>query len=645
MALATPGRWVGPLTNFYNNTLCPPVSPVYGPYPASSALTQCEQHCAANARCNAMNFGTGYGLPNLGCILRQCPDQAAFVSPPLSFPGVHGYFCNTSRSSGFCNTPAPPSHPTTVVLRSVYADHMVLQHSAPSRIVGQVVGWNSEAVPKAAGGGMVTSQMTVVVELDGVVAGDCVAAPDGTFEVTIGPQPTSTTPHEITVSGIVMGKGTPGGFAAATSGVVPKSISDVLFGDVFLCSGQSNMYLSVAQVNNASAEIAAAAWPSIRIVTVRETTAAAPQKDTQLRIPWGAVTSTNIAAFSAVCYYFGRQMFLDLEQGAAVATPIGLVQASISGTYIESFMPAAYMAACNTTGTKPRGWVPAPPLKPGAAPYNPWGGSNVPAGLWNAMLKPLTTLQIKLAVYDQAEQNLATGESGVFRCLQDQLVRAWRTVWGTNLTFHAVQLPSMNMSEYTWIYKNWESALGAMRLAQAGTAVDVPGVTVAPTIDLADLHSPYGSVHNREKQEVGRRLALHALSTAYDRQLTNTGPTLGGVSLIASGGGNVSVHIKTDPGARGGGVGGYFNGSHDCSACCSESAFEVSPDGLAWTRVARGPPRVAGADVVVVLDARTVTGAAWLRYAYDWMVQCPFFDHDGLPLAPFQVSINKTSEG
>jgi sialate O-acetylesterase len=493
-----------------------------------------------------------------------------------------------------------------------------------------------------------------MVELDGVVVGNGVVAADGTFDVTIGAQPASIIPHVIKVS-----VATNIGKVAAVMDITPKTIiSDVLFGDIFLCAGQSNMYLMVNEVNNASAEIAAASWPLIRIATVNEESAATPRNDTQFRIPWGAVTSKNIPEFSAVCYYFGRRMFQELESGSnsgssgsddrgsssgsgttPTPTPIGLIQASIAGTYIQSFMPAVHMAACNTTGTEPPGWVPAPPLKPGSAPYNPWGGSNVPAALWNAMLNPLMPLQIKLAIYDQAEQNLATGESAKFRCLQGQLVKAWRNVWGVNLTFHAVQLPSINMSEYTWIYIDWETALGRMRLSQAGTVIDLPGVTTAATIDLADLHAPLGSVHNREKQEVGRRLALNALSTAYNRKLTNTGPTFKAVSLIASG--NLLVHITTASNPSGG-DGGHFNGSHDCSACCSESAFEVSADdGTHWTRVSRGPPIVAGMDVQVMVDARTVPGVTWLRYAYDWMVQCPFFDQDGLPLAPFLVRIGE----
>ena len=250
-------------------------------------------------------------------------------------------------------------------------------------------------------------------------------------------------------------------------------------------SGQSNMDLAVGNVNNATAEVAAASWPLIRIAKVKYNPVypSTPQNDTAFSQPWGAITPANIGAFSGLCYYFGRRMFRELGG----TTPVGLVQQSVGGTYVESFMPAADMAACNTAGRMPPGWRGAPPKNAGGKPYLPWGGSNVPAELFNTMLSPLTSLQFKLAIYDQAEQNLATNESAIYGCLQDQLVAAWREIWGENLTFHAVQLPSLNMSEYTWIYIDWETSLGQMRLSQASTSEHMRGTTMARPAAIARL--------------------------------------------------------------------------------------------------------------------------------------------------------------
>lgn len=98
------------------------------------------------------------------------------------------------------------------------------------------------------------------------------------------------------------------------------------------------MELAVKSVDNASAEIAAAAWPLIRIAAVDFKSAATPQNNTHFTIPWGAVTSRNIGGFSGACYYFGRRMFQELASGGD-AVPIGLVEQAVGGTYIHDGGP------------------------------------------------------------------------------------------------------------------------------------------------------------------------------------------------------------------------------------------------------------------------------------------------------------------
>jgi hypothetical protein len=179
---------------------------------------------------------------------------------------------------------------------------------------------------------------------------------------------------------------------------------------------------------------------------------------------------------------------------------------------------------------------------------------------------------------------------------------------------------------------NPKDPLGEMRLAQSDTDLDVPGSTTTVTLDLADVHSPYGSVHNRQKQEVGRRVALHALSTGFDIAGINTGPVLNSTQAV---GNNTIVHVSTSAAA-----GSVFNGSHDCVQCCTESSFEASADGVVWQRVVAtlGPPLPSGKSVAISLE-NTAPGTKWVRYGYDALVQCPFFDGDALPLAPFRVPL------
>ena len=126
-----------------------------------------------------------------------------------------------------------------------------------------------------------------------------------------------------------------------------------------------NMELTVAQCNNASAEIAAANHPFIRLAQVRMVgSMATPQADASFSIPWTPTTPRTVASFSALCYYFGREMFARLGGG----TPVGLVEAAVGGTYIQAFSTPEANAACNNTGRRPPGWVPCPPQKPGTPP-------------------------------------------------------------------------------------------------------------------------------------------------------------------------------------------------------------------------------------------------------------------------------------
>eukprot|EP01052_Picozoa_sp_SAG31_P025931 SAG31_NODE_2311_length_5958_cov_4.534221_1_plen_199_part_00 len=172
-----------------------------------------------------------------------------------------------------------------------------------------------------------------------------------------------------------------------------------------------------------------------------------------------------------------------------------------------------------------------------------------------------------------------------------QMVEAWRVAWNNpSLSYHLVQLPSYNMSEYTWIYLD---PLGEMRLSQSDTDIDLNGTTTTVTIDLADLHSPFGSVHNRQKQEVGRRVALNVLSSVYKTKC-NTGPTFKSGTVVAA---NNTLVLTIATAATGA---GQYNGSHDCVQCCTQSSFEASADGETWLRLTPqgAPVAVAGKGAV-----------------------------------------------
>lgn len=181
-----------------------------------------------------------------------------------------------------------------------------------------------------------------------------------------------------------------------------------------------------------------------------------------------------------------------------------------------------------------------------------------------------------------------------------------------------------------------------MRLAQQASINDLPGVTRTVTIDLADLNSPYTSLHNRQKQQVAKRVALNALATAYDRRSINTGPVATSVTLGAQQ--TLLVRVQSALPAV-----GTFKGSVGCISCCNQSAFEIgtsafdnartAPAPTTWTRVPVGATYQssdAGINIPMHIGIAKVIA---VRYAYDSDVQCVYFDSDGLPLAPFALHV------
>lgn len=226
LAYSSGKAWVGPLVDSYGGpNACADVGNHVG------TLEQCQALCVANAKCNAMNWG----LEPQGCSLRNCaPSQLQPTGGVIA--DCHAYYCNVSRADDFCV--ATPSA-AAVLLRSAFSNSMVLQANDAS-LSGTVQGYPGHRV---------------VVTLDGAtVIGTGFVDVDGAFTVNLGAQKTSAIEHTLTISASNVSS------TGGTVMITPAVLTGVLFGEVFLCSGQSNMGLAVEQANNATAEIAAAKW-------------------------------------------------------------------------------------------------------------------------------------------------------------------------------------------------------------------------------------------------------------------------------------------------------------------------------------------------------------------------------------------------
>ncbi|NXX74426.1 SIAE acetylesterase, partial [Urocolius indicus] len=324
----------------------------------------------------------------------------------------------------------------------------------------------------------------------------------------------------------------------ATQGPENVTLRDVYFGDVWLCSGQSNMAMTVLQVANASQELAAARrYPHVRLFAAAPAQAQVELEDLQrVLLPWSVPTAENLGQgnftyFSAVCWLLGRYLAETLR------LPLGLVEAAWGGTPIEAWSSPRALRACGLHGDSSR---PAPeslswlcnPFSSPALPSPPrrLRGPRAPSVLWNAMIHPLLNMTLRGVAWYQGEANAAL-HAEHYGCAFAALLADWRRAFhaasaGTThplLPFGFVQLSS---------YRGQPPAGSFARLRWHQTAdvgvvpnARLPRTFMAVAMDLGDQHSPYGSIHPRDKQNVARRLQLGARAVAYgEKELVFQGP-------------------------------------------------------------------------------------------------------------------------
>ncbi|XP_008056032.1 sialate O-acetylesterase [Carlito syrichta] len=306
------------------------------------------------------------------------------------------------------------------------------------------------------------------------------------------------------------------------------TVHDVLFGDVWLCSGQSNMRMTVLQIFNATEELSnTAAYQSVRILSVSLNRAQQELKDlVAVDLKWSKPTSENLGHeqfkyMSAVCWLFGRLLYDTLHY------PIGLISSSWSGTPIEAWSSGRSLKACGVT-------------KQGSIPYDSVTGPSEHSVLWNAMIHPLHNMTLKGVVWYQGESNIKYN-TDLYNCTFPALIEDWRQTFHCGsqgqterfFPFGFVQLSSYlpeNKSEdgFPWIRWHQTADLGYV------PSLKMPNTFMAVTMDLCDRDSPFDSIHPRDKQTVAYRLHLGARAVAYgEKNLAFQGPLPGKIELLA----------------------------------------------------------------------------------------------------------------
>ncbi|MFL5741534.1 MAG: sialate O-acetylesterase [Flavisolibacter sp.] len=263
-------------------------------------------------------------------------------------------------------------------------------------------------------------------------------------------------------------------------------IEDVLVGEVWLCSGQSNMEMSVNWGLPYSTEVNAASNQQIRFFQIPRTTALYPQED--LKAHWVVCNPEDMKRFSAAGYFFG----LTLQQ--QLQAPVGLINASWGGTPAEAWTPNSIVENDSI-------------LKIAASKLKPSNGWPVNAGsTFNGMIYPLTNFAIAGAIWYQGESNVGTANT--YTSLFTRMIRSWRSEWKKDFPFYFVQIaPFAGYGD--------KDAAAFLREAQTN-ALELPHTGMVLTTDLVDN---INDIHPKLKKEVGQRLANYALSETYGKNI------------------------------------------------------------------------------------------------------------------------------
>ena len=432
-------------------------------------------------------------------------------------------------------------------LPKIFGSNMVIQRGQAARVWGKC---NPNAI--------------VLVKL-GLQSATATAQADGSWQVVLEP---------VAVGG-------PYTLIASSEGTT-TTLTNVLCGDLWLCSGQSNMQWPLKDVDPSEQQAALVELPRLRLCSVAKTPSSQPLWSADIQ--WRACTPESAREFSAVACFFASQL---LKDPALANVPIGLVDSSFGGTTCE-------------------GWIPQPALARFAAKdlHDSMFGIK-PANLYNGMIAPLGHTAFKGVVWYQGESNSAHPET--YPALLATMVSEWRQQFGQRaLPFLIVQLPEY-ANLWEGFYWPWIREMQAKAVQSISNAALVVGIRTTDGFNL----------HPREKLEIGRRAALAARKLAYGETVVASGPVFKDASL-----GGSTIRVRFDTGGDG---------------LSSASDEGIQGFGLAG---ADGEYRFANAKIEgesVVVASPEVTQPRTVRYAWAAMPQATLINQSGLPAAPFRT--------
>jgi sialate O-acetylesterase len=363
-------------------------------------------------------------------------------------------------------------------------------------------------------------------------------------------------------------------------------LNNVMIGEVWVCSGQSNMeWSSVHGLSQVKADLPNSANPNIRFFHIPKTTAVYPQED--CAASWKECAPETLKGFSAVAYYFGKQLQQQLN------VPVGLINTSWGGTAAEVWAPADLVED-------------DPVLKAAAAkiaPVNWW--PNVPGRAYNAMIAPVTPFAIAGAIWYQGESNTST--AATYKQLMTTLIDSWRKDWNKDFPFYYVQI-----APFTYANKN----IGALlREAQTQTLTH-PHTGMVVITDLVDNIK---DVHPQNKKDVGARLAAWALAETYHRQ---------GIAYKSPMYRNMTVNKDK--------VTVYFNHAPN-GLMIRQGEKKATEFYMAGEDKNFFPADVRIEGDHVILSCKQVKNPSAVRFAFSNTATANIFSKEGLPVTPFRT--------
>ena len=411
-------------------------------------------------------------------------------------------------------------------------------------------------------------------------------------------------------------------------------IQDVLVGEVWLASGQSNMQLPVNDAMNPQAEKASAKYPQIRMFTVVHHAAITPQ--TNCEGQWVICSPETVGHFSAAAYFFARELHQHLK------VPVGIINSSWGATPIETWTCLDRMEGKPEFAPVFQSWeakmrVPFDEAKAESqyqhalaawktnvevlkaagkpVPYQPQkqvaprADKNYPGNDFNGMIAPLIPYAIRGAIWYQGENNAMSEFPQLYQAQLKLLIQDWRQRWGEgDLPFAWVQLPNFQMkSPVQSALDKWavvrESMLRTLAVTNTGMAV---------TIDVGNPNY----IHPGNKQAVGHRLALWARAKVYGENIPYSGPLPAGQQIN---GDKITVSFTHADGglvAKDGGLKG----------------FAIAGADHHWVPATA---QIQGDQVIV--SSPEVKSPVAVRYAWADNPECNLFNGAGLPASPFRT--------